>query len=130
MIPPTVFHHSTIPAFHYSNYRVRNDGNIERLDATGTVVGLFEEWDCGIEERTLASGDTLLLYTDGVTEASNDAGEEFGEQRLAEALLRCQALPAQAMLEQLVEEIRLFSSVEHADDLTVIVAKLRTCSTV
>ena len=49
---------------------LRNDGNIERLDATGTVVGLFEEWDCGIEERTLASGDTLLLYTDGVTEAS------------------------------------------------------------
>jgi len=109
---------------------LRNDGNIERLDATGTVVGLFEEWDCAIEERTLSSGDTLLLYTDGVTEACNDAGEEFGEQRLAEALLRNHALPPQAMLEQLVKEIRLFSSVEQADDLTVIVAKWRTRSTV
>jgi serine phosphatase RsbU (regulator of sigma subunit) len=109
---------------------LRNDGKIERLDATGTVVGLFEEWDCGIEERTLASGDTLLLYTDGVTEASNDAGEEFGEQRLAETLLRNRALSAQAVMEKLVEEIRRFSSVEQADDLTLIVAKLRTSSTV
>ena len=49
-----------------------------------TVLGLFEDWDCILEERQLFPGDTLVLYTDGMTESFND----FGEQRLIEALQR------------------------------------------
>src|SRR5262245_16543234 len=63
----------------------RGDDSWERLGATCTVVGLFEKWDCAMEEREMAPGDAILLYTDGVTEAPNGEGEEFGEQRLLEA---------------------------------------------
>jgi serine phosphatase RsbU (regulator of sigma subunit) len=59
-----------------------------RLASNATVLGLFEDWDCVLEERQLFRGDTLVLYTDGMTESFNDSGEEFGEQRLIEALQR------------------------------------------
>jgi serine phosphatase RsbU (regulator of sigma subunit) len=69
---------------HLSALLLQHDRTLERLDSTCTVLGLFKEWSRAIQERTLFSGDTLVLYTDGVTESLNDAGEEFGE----EALLR------------------------------------------
>jgi catechol 2,3-dioxygenase-like lactoylglutathione lyase family enzyme len=47
---------------------LRRDNSLERLGATCTVLGPFKEWDCSIEERRLFSGDTLALYTDGITE--------------------------------------------------------------
>src|SRR5208282_2372479 len=53
--------------------------NLERLGSTCTVMGLFEEWHCEIAEVQLAPGDTLVLYTDGASEATNAEGEEFGE---------------------------------------------------
>ena len=52
------------------------------------MLGLFEDWKCSIGESNLFPGDTLVLYTDGVTEAFNDRGEEFGEQRLVDSLRR------------------------------------------
>ena len=61
---------------------LRQDGELHRLHSTGTVLGLFEEWDCTIEEQQLEPGDTLALYTDGITESFDGAGEEFGEHRL------------------------------------------------
>ena len=67
---------------HPPGFLLRRDGTLERLDSTSTVIGLFERWDCAFEERQLYPGDTLLLYTDGATEASDQAGEEFGEERL------------------------------------------------
>ena len=60
------------------------------------MLGLFEEWDCSIEERRLYSGDMLALYTDGITESFNEAGDEFGEERLVEALRRRRDLPQRA----------------------------------
>src|SRR5438552_388542 len=57
----------------------RRDGTIEKLDSTCTVLGLFKEWDCSIIELGLFSGDMLALYTDGITESFNQAGEEFAE---------------------------------------------------
>jgi serine phosphatase RsbU (regulator of sigma subunit) len=88
-------------------------------------LGLFKEWDCSIDERRLLPGDTLALYTDGVTEAFNDAGEEFGEQRLIEALRRHRGQPSQNMLASIVDEVRRFSAPEQYDDITLIVAKCR-----
>ena len=82
---------------------------IERLESTSTILGAFKEWECGIEERPLSCGDTLVLYTDGVTESFNDADEEFGERRLIEALRRCRQMPPQALMEAIVDEVRQFS---------------------
>ncbi len=106
---------------------LRSDGDIERLDSTGTVVGLFEDWDCEIGERHLLSGDTLLLYTDGVTESFNDAGEDFAEHRLIDALRRHRALSPKALVDSIAEEVSLFSTGEQQDDVTLLVAKCRTC---
>jgi serine phosphatase RsbU (regulator of sigma subunit) len=64
-----------------------------------------------------------VLYTDGVTEAFNDAEEEFGEQRLMEALRRHRDRPCQDLLASIVEEVRRFSPHEQHDDITLIVAK-------
>ena len=65
---------------------LRADGNIERLDSTATVLGMFEEWEFPADEVEIRPGDVLLLYTDGITEAFSPPGEEFGEARLIETL--------------------------------------------
>lgn len=110
---------------HLSALLLRSGGALELLDSTGTVLGLFKEWDCSIDERRLFPGDTLVLYTDGVTESFNDQGEEFGERRLIEALRRHGNQPSQALVASLVEDVRHFSPHEQHDDLTLIVARCR-----
>jgi sigma-B regulation protein RsbU (phosphoserine phosphatase) len=96
---------------------------VERLDSTSTVMGLFERWDCSIEERQLHPGDTLVVYTDGASQASNPAGEEFGEERLLEAVKQNRELDSQELLAALLGQLRQFSPYEQADDITLIVAK-------
>ena len=108
---------------HLSALLLRRHNALEKLDSTCTVLGLFDEWDCSIEERRLFCGDALALYTDGITESFNDTGEEFGERRLVEALRRHRELPSRALLASIVEEVRQFSPHEQHDDVTLIVAK-------
>ena len=104
---------------------LRSDGTLERLESTGTVLGLFHDWDCLTEERTLRVGDTLAIYTDGITESFNDAGEEFGEERLIDALWRHRHLPPQGIIAAVVDEVRRFSALEQHDDITLTVTKCR-----
>jgi serine phosphatase RsbU (regulator of sigma subunit) len=66
-----------------------------------------------------------VFYTDGVTESFNEAGEEFGECRLIEALRQFRELPPQDLLRSLVENVRGFSPHEQNDDITLVVAKCR-----
>jgi serine phosphatase RsbU (regulator of sigma subunit) len=106
---------------------IRNDDTVERLDSTATVLGVFKQWDCAIEERRLFPGDTLALYTDGITEAFNEAGDEFGEERLTGALQRHGKLRSQDLLNAIIGEVRRFSPHEQNDDMTLIVAKCREC---
>ena len=113
---------------HYSGLLLRSDGTLERLHSTCTVLGLFQEWECSIDERQLFPGDTLLLYTDGITEACNDAAEEFGEKRLIDALQRHRERTSDAMLAAIVDEVREFNTHEQPDDLTLIVAKCTKAS--
>jgi serine phosphatase RsbU (regulator of sigma subunit) len=112
---------------HLCGLLVRKDNEVERLDSTSTVLGLFKEWDCSIGERSLFAGDTLALYTDGITEAFNDSEEEYGEHRLIEALRRHRGLTSQALLGSIVDDVRQFSPSEQHDDITLIVAKCRDC---
>ena len=111
---------------HWPALLLRKDGTLERLHPTSTVLGLFQEWGCSIGELQLFPGDTLALYTDGISEALNDRGEEFGEQRLAQLLRQHVRLPPQALLSSVVDELHQFSSHEQLDDITLIVAKVRT----
>jgi serine phosphatase RsbU (regulator of sigma subunit) len=108
---------------HLSAILLRCDDSIERLSSTCTVLGLFSTWDCQVSECQISPGDTLALYTDGITEAFDPFGEEFGELRLIEALRRHCALPPQAVLTRVVEDVRRFSPHEQHDDITLIIAR-------
>jgi serine phosphatase RsbU (regulator of sigma subunit) len=108
---------------HLSALLLRGNGAIERLDSTCTVLGLFRDWGCCIGERQLDPGDTLALYTDGITESFNEAGEEFAEFRLIESLRRHCHQPPQPLICSIVEDVRQFSPQEQRDDITLIVAR-------
>ena len=110
---------------HLSALLLRHDDTLERLDSTCTVLGLFKEWDCKIVERSLYRGDALALYTDGITESFNHAGEEFGEHRLIDSLRRHRDQPSPALVASIVDDVRNFSPHEQSDDITLIVAKCR-----
>ena len=108
---------------HLPGLLLRANGDLERLVATGTVLGLFKEWDCYIEERLLLPGDLLTLYTDGVTESLNAAGEEFGERRLIDALCQHTHLSPSALLREILNKLQEFNRSEQQDDITLIVGK-------
>jgi serine phosphatase RsbU (regulator of sigma subunit) len=111
---------------HLSAILLRHNGEVEWLPSTGTVLGLFEEWDSPIAECQLCPGDMLALYTDGVTESFDASGEEFGEQRLVEVLRQNKAMSASHTLASVVEQIQSFSPSEQHDDITLIVARCTT----
>ncbi len=108
---------------HLPGLLLRSDDTVERLHATATVLGIFKDWDCEIGECHLHPGDTLALYTDGITESYNSADEQFGEQRLIEALQRHRQACSQAALASIVDEVQRFSPHEQYDDITLIIAK-------
>jgi serine phosphatase RsbU (regulator of sigma subunit)/catechol 2,3-dioxygenase-like lactoylglutathione lyase family enzyme len=110
---------------HLSGILLRHDGALERLHSTCTVLGLFEEWDCSTKECSLSSDDTLALYTDGITESFNGAGEEFGEHRLIESLRQHREKAAGVLVASIVDDVKKFSPHEQSDDITLIVAKCR-----
>jgi sigma-B regulation protein RsbU (phosphoserine phosphatase) len=99
---------------------LRSTGEIERLDSTALMLGAFARWDCIEAEAELGPGDTLLLYSDGVTEAGADTGEDFGEERLMHALRVNQRQPAQPMVEAIVHDVQEFSGSARSDDVTVV----------
>jgi serine phosphatase RsbU (regulator of sigma subunit) len=108
---------------HLSALLLRSEGTMERLDSTGTVLGVFDDWDCEIAERQIFPGDTFVLYTDGVTESFNAAGDEFGEGRLIDVLQEHRGLCCQELLNSILHDVRQFSPHEQHDDITLIVAK-------
>jgi sigma-B regulation protein RsbU (phosphoserine phosphatase) len=99
---------------------LRATGELERLGSTATMLGAFARWDCAEAETQLCTGDTLLLYSDGVTEAGGDSGDEFGEERLIHALRVNQRLPAQPLVEAIVHDVQEFSGSARSDDVTVV----------
>jgi len=104
---------------------LRADSCVEHLDSTATVLGIFKKWDCELGECQLAPGDTLALYTDGITESFDAAGDEFGESRLLEALQRHRALSPRAALTSIVDDVARFSPHEQHDDITLILAQCK-----
>lgn len=104
---------------------LRQDGQLDRLEPTCTVLGLFKGWNCSAGEWNLSPGDIVAFYTDGVTEAADRDGEQFGEARLVEALRQHRHLPLPNLLSSLVDTVRAYSPHEQQDDITVLVAKCK-----
>ncbi len=110
---------------HLSGLILRADNTCQKLDSTGTLLGLFKEWDCSIGECALHPGDLLALYTDGITEASDNSGKEFGEECLIERLRQHRDQPCQSALEAITTEVRQLNPTDQHDDITLILAKCR-----
>ena len=105
---------------HCAPLLLRADGELARLEPTATMLGAFEEWSCAEDEVNLNLGDTLLLYSDGVTEADNSAGHEFGEDRLVRTLRESKALAADGLVREIVNAVSTFSGAAPMDDITVV----------
>jgi sigma-B regulation protein RsbU (phosphoserine phosphatase) len=103
----------------------RANGSLERLTSTSTVIGLFPDWQCVTRRITLAPGDLLVIYTDGVTEANDAAGKEFGEARLIGTVRACFSLPPARLVASIQNAVQEFSSGEQSDDLTLVIARAR-----
>jgi sigma-B regulation protein RsbU (phosphoserine phosphatase) len=104
--------------------RVR--AKIETLSAGGMVLGLFEDATYSQDTIQLASGDLLIAYTDGLTEALNAQGEEFGEARLRALAEDLQDSSAQEACDAVVRQVQKWiANAPQHDDLTLVVLKVK-----
>ena len=102
---------------------LRANGEIERLGATATVLGLFSQWNCEVKKVSLGPGDILVIYTDGITEAPNQDGEEFGESQLLKIVGAHKQMEVKEMLASILTGVQQFSGASQADDLTLVIAR-------
>jgi serine phosphatase RsbU (regulator of sigma subunit) len=87
-------------------------------------IGMFDSEACAINSANLTVGDILVLYTDGVTEAENAVGEEFGVERLSNLIRRGHSLSANELMNHILESVTEFSrDVGFEDDATILVVK-------
>ncbi len=108
------------PPLHYS----RDTGRIQTLSPTGMALGVLPENIYTVGNISLCPGDVLVLYTDGVTEAFNPHGEEFGDDRLMNLLLEVHANTAHAILDSVFTQVSAHAGeTERSDDITVVVVK-------
>ena len=85
---------------------------------------MFAAWECTLGEISLDPRDLIVVYTDGVTEAPDHAGEEFGEARLVETIRRHADLPVSDLLARIQTAVQQFSEAQ-ADDLTLVIGRAR-----
>jgi hypothetical protein len=102
----------------------RRDGSVERLEGTGIALGMFEGSTYGEVTTIVANGDTLVLYSDGITEAEDPEGRPFDESGLAGVIRTYQAFPAAELATETVRAVeRHARATRFADDLTILVLK-------
>ncbi len=103
---------------------VRDDRSVVRLTPCGPILGVLTGLGHEARLTTLGPGDVLAIYSDGVTEAVNPDGEEFGEERLAQLLAGRRGEPAQAHLAAVLEAVQEWTrDAPPADDITLLVAR-------
>ena len=103
---------------------VRADGKIERLSSCGTILGIFPDLGYEVRSARFAAGDVLTLFSDGVTEETSPTGEEFGEDRLTELILRDARGDAGALVNGINRAVTAWAAgAPAADDITVLVVR-------
>ena len=110
-----------VNAGHNAPFVVRSDGSHERLREGGAVLGIFAARNYQMGSAQLAPGDRVILFTDGVTEASNRAGEEFGEARLLGLLTDQRTLSADQLQAKILAVVTEFTGGRWQDDATLLV---------
>jgi sigma-B regulation protein RsbU (phosphoserine phosphatase) len=100
----------------------RQDGSIEELTHGGLLLGLFEDAEYERGEIPFAPGDALLLYSDGISEAADSRGHQFGEDRLRAVWQACAAMPSSEVIGSVLKDVEKFrGSAGQGDDMTAVV---------
>ncbi len=111
-------------AGHNAPLLVRADGSVERLWAGGTVLGAFDSAPFEEGRTQLSEGDLLVVYSDGISEAQDAAGEEYGEARLAELAVARRNETAENIRRRIFDDIdRWTGEAERGDDQTLVILK-------
>ncbi len=114
-----------VNAGHHPQYVLRADGRIERLAATGLPIGLYSGHGYREACVTLAPGDLLFFYTDGLVETENERGDMFGPDRLEALLVEAHANGVDAVLDGIERAVREFrGAAEPLDDATLMALRL------
>jgi len=116
---------TTCSAGHPLPIVVRANGTLETIGKPGVILGVFEDLELSDHTVELCPGDSLVLYTDGVTERVS-AGEVFGSSRLAEVLAASASLSAEEMANSIHRAVVEFGSETPRDDLALVVLRVRT----
>jgi sigma-B regulation protein RsbU (phosphoserine phosphatase) len=98
----------------------RGNGAVESLAPTRPVLGLLSQQSVSAERMRLSPGDGLALYTDGITEATDETGEEFGAERLTTLLANGGTSKLQELHQQILGRVREYASGKLADDATLV----------
>lgn len=112
-------------AGHWPPILLHRSGTAVFLKQGGAPLGIFPDRNYEDAEARLEPGDRLVLYTDGVTEATNSEGQEFGEPKLVELGSRNVALSASDLLETIMKEVASFSAGSFQDDFTLVVVAVK-----
>lgn len=103
---------------------IRADGSVEPVEGGGPVLGILPSIEYMEYKKHLNSGDTLVIYSDGVTEATDPAGEEFETDRLGAVVWKFRDKPAQEIVQEVNKALAEFTSGQpQGDDITLIIAK-------
>ena len=100
-----------------------NTGTFSLLNSSCPPIGLSPEEICELASVDLGPGDVVVFYTDGVTEAENQFGEEFGMQRLSAIVRRGSSLPAEDLMADIYNSAASFCGDNFNDDVTILVVK-------
>lgn len=99
-------------------------GNVRRLESSGFCLGMFPNIDYKLEKLNLNVGDTVLLFTDGITESRNKDNEEFEEKRMIQLMNKHSKIGAEDLIEKINQELEEFTvGTEPSDDQTIVVIK-------
>ena len=107
-------------AGHLRPILIGNDGNVKHLEAGGALLGVFPDWKYENSTIELDPGDLLMAFTDGITEAMDAGGEEFGEERLIQAARSTGEQSIEDLKAQLLASVRQFCNFQMRDDATLI----------
>ena len=98
-------------------------GALSLMNSSCPPIGLSPEEICELASEDLMAGDVLVFYTDGVTEAENQHGEEFGMERLSARVLRASSLSAEDLMTDIYNAAADFCGDDFNDDMTILVVK-------
>ncbi len=113
-------------AGHNAPVLVRADSSILRLDQGGPVLGVFPEPQYARGKVHLAPGDRLVLFTDGLVEATNSFNDEFGEEQLIKMLVERRSLAARPLLDRAMKAASRFCNGHFEDDATLVVTAVES----